>query len=287
MTRLVTVLVLSIVFLKNSWAPAGAVASLRRLIDEADAVAIADLLSGTQVGAVVRFTLVLDRVLKGNVQAGAAVFLEWDSPFIYGRSGSVPTMQMDKRRGLWFLKYVDATHWRLLPANVGFTIFDWTYYPIPPGDVPPAFAYSPQTAPAEKVILELTAATEYFDGDLGMGGRIVDAVHSWSIPAVGKMYQRLSESPSRNVRVLGLAGLLRLNDASAMARVEREIDILARDRYRPELALSLEIFRNPEPQAVKALGRIATGTIERLQLPAALRCPQFTIAILCPFWPCC
>lgn len=82
---------------------------------------------------------------------------------------------------------------------------------------------------------------------------------------VDRLYTRLASSTSTNQRILGLAGLIREGDASALASVEQAAVSFAVFLERGVLLWSIEVdFRATDSVAVSILGRIATTQVPTL-----------------------
>src|SRR5438034_8179226 len=92
------------------------------LADQADAVVVAEVLSGQQTGYDVAFVLLITRTIKGGLAAGTAVNVSGG----VRRSGSG---SLRGHYGLWFLKKAGG-QWALLPVIQAVALGTGTYIPL-------------------------------------------------------------------------------------------------------------------------------------------------------------
>jgi len=73
-------------------------------------------------------------------------------------------------------------------------------------------------------------------------------------------FKRFAESTSADLRALGLAGLIQQGNIAALMRAERESQSFVKVVSRVALATSIESIREPIPEVIKILGRMASAT---------------------------
>src|SRR5712692_5296899 len=130
---------------------------LERLVNAADLIVAGttNVNSELQSGRFISFTILVERVFKGQLQPGGRIQAEYE-PY-----QSIPPGRASREfRGIWFLTRADSV-WKCLPARAGQTTsIISTFYPISPGALPQGLKYDASAPLADKLILEIAAAAE-------------------------------------------------------------------------------------------------------------------------------
>ncbi len=201
-------IILALLFVVGrGYAPIFAPASLAQLQQNADLIVVGNATGGIQAGGFLNFTIQVSRVVKGDILPGISIPANWPSNdpaiAVYGNC-------------LWFLKQ-SVGGWRVLPLGSGFATFKDTFVPMPAGALPGAYAYNAATAPlSDRVASEISVAVESGNGLALLSG----VHHGWleelNSPVVQVLYRRMSASNSMQQKILGLSGLIRGGDTTAL-----------------------------------------------------------------------
>jgi hypothetical protein len=239
------------------WNDPAAPASIKRLSENADLIAVATSLQGAQVGSQVSFVLAIERVLKGSVLPGATVHASWtttDDP------GALQ-MQLLAVRGLWFLKSDGGSNYNIMPTAVGHATINDVCVSVPAGDVRARFAYTNSMAVPDKIALELAASAEAVaNGEIKSLLLIRPASSGASPGGLTTAHRLLVQSSVPRTRAIGYQGLLLQNDRSALEEVEQQATSLAQANAVALIAASIgDNYRNADPAGIAVLGRMATA----------------------------
>jgi len=233
----------------------------------------ADLIvNGTAAGIVQNgsrfdFSLQVNRVIKGDGSVtGSSIGAYWLSGN-QGTAGSGGSGDVGST-GIWFLQRTPGA-WRVVPVVQGTMQLSNIYVPAPPGPVVSAYAYSAPASVDDKLASEICSAAEsatsYSLQSYALLSGGIDELKS-SIPQV--FYRRLVNSSSAEQRILGLSGLIRSGDASALTAAAKIASMVAGRPAEGVLLLSLrEHFRAIDPASVMAVGQVTTDS----SIPTTLR----------------
>jgi hypothetical protein len=236
-------------------------ASIESLVGQADAVIIGVGSQPTKTGHIVTLRLLAERVLKGSVEPGTVLYLDWDSGTDDVLWKTPPTLH-----GIWFLRSIPGG-WEIISAkpNQNKAVSN-LLYPTSAAALPSALTYSENDAIADKLILEIGGVPE--NGP----SAILQATSGTNSPSVMRLFRYLAQSKSVDEKATGLAGLLERGDAAAVQQLENESKSLSASRAFGYVTSALGIaFRTTAPKSINALGRIATGQgqIRELRLAAS------------------
>ncbi|MFN0172905.1 MAG: hypothetical protein ACKV22_41535 [Bryobacteraceae bacterium] len=212
------------------------------------AIVVGAVLGGLQDKDVVSFQLSVKRVLKGDVSPGAVLAARWRS-----WKSTAPRNVVPLPEGVWFLRAGSDGAYDVVPVFQGTIPLGMTYYPTPAAAPSPAYQYTARAPVLDKVALELAWAAEQSDREPMTDFAISRVMRGYDSPAIRAIYQRFAESPKRHLRATGLAGLIRLRDWNALARLANEIKTLGSSF---QLAEAVMTVRDPSPEVVRAMARI-------------------------------
>jgi hypothetical protein len=233
-----------------------------RLADEADAIVVGEVQSGRQSGYSVAFVLSVTRTLKGDLPPGAVVNVTWGCALRANKD-------LKANYGLWFLRR-EGGQWTLRRVLEGTVPFEFSYFPLPrqrtPANLP---AGGPPLSAKDLVAAELVAALQICtdrsqlhhlaSGLLGIGESSV----------APELFRALRASGGPELKFMGLAGLLRANDMSALAEIADNVDLIPRLELRGLVLGAISARRDAEPAAISHLGRIAATPDPDLRRAAA------------------
>jgi hypothetical protein len=233
-----------------------------RLADQADAIVAGAVQSGRQNGQFVSFVLTVDRTIKGNIPTGAKLTVSWKSPWALNRD-------LGGNYGLWFLARHSDGSWELLPARQSRAPFELTFFHLSPTNSPSsANAITTSTASSQIASELLTAMQHYQDRDqlldLGTGlFGIADPVVKASA------FRALSASPDPELKYLGLAGLVKSNEASALSELVKGASVIPKLRTRQFALGVIGSMQTGDLNTIQALGSFAASTDPVMRRSAA------------------
>jgi hypothetical protein len=238
--------------------------NLSTLIRASDAIVVGTEPLPVEAGNAVSFYLTVERVLTGSVPVGSALSVTWTTnQGLQGASGSY--------RGIWFLKKSADGSWSCLPAGtIGMlTFFPDLSLPVSQAPLPPQLAYDAgATALADQVILEMAAAPPRANSRL-----LFEVVPRPFSQGALQAFRYLAASPEADRMLLGVTALVEAGDTNGLLLAEKASADLANSAPGADLlATTIKVrFRNPDPLAIAALGRMATavGTPSLMQNAAA------------------
>jgi len=169
--------------------------------------------AASQSGTGVNITLTVYRVLKGDsTLSGRVIAVTWIT-----KSGGGAT-SAKSASGLWFLQQ-SLSGWVLLPVVQGDVSFATTFFPAPDGPLLAAYAYDPSASVPDKIAAELGSAMESNGGTYNFQ---LYALHYGPLDQLSSQYAQLfygraSKSPTAALQILGLSGLIRSGNSTALA----------------------------------------------------------------------
>lgn len=129
----------------NAHAGVSAPASLADLAQKADLIVIGSASGGSQSGEVFAFGIKVERVVKGDPGLTRTLLsAAWTAPTDVAQMMS-SSQFIASGHGLWFLRNSPGD-WRVLPRMGGWTTFENTFFPLPPGPISATYAYSSDAA---------------------------------------------------------------------------------------------------------------------------------------------
>ncbi len=235
--------------------------SISTLVSSADAIVVGTETAQVQAGQAVTFYLNVERVFTGPIPAGATVDVTW--PWNKANTGVGPGVY----RGIWFLRKSDNDGWDCLSAgaNGNAAFFPDLSLPVAQGPLPAELTYDPEsTALVDQIILETAAGRPRANHRM-----FLDVVQQPFSSAALRAFRYLSSSPTSEQRFLGIAGLVEAGDTGGLLSAEKLSSSLTAESPGADMvtsAIQMQ-FRNPDPVAIAALGRMATSAAT----PAPLR----------------
>jgi hypothetical protein len=156
--------------------------------------------------------------------------------------------------------------WNVIPVMQGAIDVTQTYYPVPAGPILSAYAYTQDASTDDKLAAEISSGIEASTGHVSQyyvlfAGGLLDDLKS---PAISSLYQRLAASMDPDKRLLGLSGMIRQGDATALNTAAQTASADQRNPAESALLLSIQVwFRNTDPSAVAVLGTAATNSSDQ------------------------
>jgi hypothetical protein len=240
---------------RSGFAPIFGPASLVQLQQNADLIVIGSASDGIRAGDNLNFTIQVNRVVKGDLTPGIPIPAIWQSNNPGVANG----------HGLWFLKR-STGGWSVLPVQSGWAQFKDVFIPVPTGPLPDAYAYDPTASVPDKVASEISAAIEGVPGLGLLPGLHADLLDQLNSPVIHVLYRRLSVSSSIQQRILGLSGLIRSGNTSALhSAIEAAPELSSSTVEYGILLLSIrDGFRSGDASSVVILGQAAVNTSLRV-----------------------
>jgi hypothetical protein len=227
------------------------------LADQADAVVIGDVQAGQQSGHSVFFILAVSRTVKGGVQPGAALNVQW-------QAGLRMNGQLPGGYGLFFLRKNLDGSWTLLPVAQGQFPFEGSYVPMPRTNAPP-IASSSSLASSDVIASELETALERYE-DRRQLYRLGSALFGiGDTPTTAAIFDRLSANTDRELKLVGLSGLVATDNVSALTELAANLDVLPNATVNSLVLGAIRSVRNPSPASVQALGKLASSSNSTVQ----------------------
>jgi hypothetical protein len=232
--------------------------SLEKRIEESTGIVVARLTGGSTMAAGDQvssdFSLRIDRVMKGDVIPGSsvAVHLEGRGLWIHPQAEQVniPAGQF----GIWFLRF-DSGRYLAVPYAPGFGEVEMAVVTLP-GSAPRG---APGATPAESVANEMVAALRWIaQTKPGQIPSLAQDFRSLGAAATLSVYRELAGDQIPELRVIGISGLISLNDPDGPKRAAagwKELAASTDVRYLPN---DLGSYCNAsDREAVRALGSLA------------------------------
>jgi hypothetical protein len=233
------------------------------LADRADAVVAGAVQSGRQNGTNVTFSLAVDRTIKGNLLPGQILTIYWQSPLVFNRDLT------GKYYGLWFLAKNTDSSLQLLSVTQGKIALERAYLPLSSVYAPASAAAISGSTTGGRIAAELLTAMQHctdYEQLRTLGHGLFGIADS---STRGPVFQVLRASSDPEVKFLGLAGLAKDGDASALAEMAKGASIIPSLRT-GEFSLSvIGSMRTGDPGAVQALGTFAASANRDMQRSAA------------------
>jgi hypothetical protein len=238
--------------------------SLLDLEQSADLIVVGAITGPVLANPVTNFTIQIDRAVKGDTTlSGSTIAVSWPngspSSVVLGSTINV------SGTGLWFLQH-SAPGWVLMPIFVGDVPFESTFIPVPATPILAAYAYDSTASLADKVASEISSAIESAGGAYSLQlyalqRGLLDQLQS---PVVTLLYQRLSNSTSTQQRILGLSGLVRGGNATALTAAGQLAPNLS--SYPPESGILIssvrDYYRSTDSTSVVAVGQAASDSAD-------------------------
>ncbi len=204
---------------------------------------------------VVTFSLNVIRVIKGDPSlVGVSIGASWAG----GRQSVAPTSSAS---GIWFLRKAGGS-WQVIPVVQGAMQLSAVYFPAP-ANLLSAYAYGQSATLREILASELASAVESNDGYnfslYSLQSGLLDDLQS---PIIELLYERMATSANLDNQLLGLSGLIRSGNASALTSAIQKAP--AAPSGDPAIGILLrsirDDFRATSANSVAVLGVAATSS---------------------------
>jgi hypothetical protein len=235
------------------------------LSNQADAIVVAEVQNGQQTGQHVSMDLAIERVIKGTLLAGTSVNVQWDA------SWPPVNAVLPAHYGVWFLSTTSSGRWRLLPVKDGRIPVQLAYFPLSKSTAPGNTAATlSATSVIDRMALELSTAAEHYTDTDELIRVSSGLVQISDTPVTINIYRRLSTSADPELRALGLGALItKTNDAVAIAELVKDVDQIAKLRMGPFALTAIRYMRDPSPNTIDALSKVASSKNPVVQRSAA------------------
>lgn len=257
---LISLVALSLLAGTNLYGGLVAPQSINDLQQQSDLILVGTTAGAAVSGTTVNISIVVNRVLKGDATlAGKSIGAQWES----GRLNALAaTGGATKESGIWFLRQTKTTTWQVVPAVQGNAELNQVYVPTASGSITSSYTYSQSAAIADKLTSELGAAIENRDGsDILLYALQIGGLDELNSPVAGQVYQRMATSTAANRKVIGLSGLIRAGNGSAIAAAASAALALSNDPSTGILVMSIRnSFRATDRDSVTAAGSVATDS---------------------------
>ncbi|MCC7175954.1 MAG: hypothetical protein IT159_12225 [Bryobacterales bacterium] len=227
--------------------------AIERLLESSDAVVIGEVTYGTSLNGMYSFTLVPDRILKGNLKPRVALQINYNARAIVIKGST----EVSGQYGLWFLARDKAGSFALRPPKQQSLPLEFVYYALPKQS-PAANEEPEEVTVAERVFRELANAVEVSEKGQRFNLLADGILRCVGITGSREALERWSGSSSSHLRVLGLTGLIMLEDPLALDRSRDVIASLDDTYLRNHFFAAISAYRNPDPVGVRAIGEMAT-----------------------------
>ena len=262
--------------------------SVQENFRDADLIVIGRLSDASAVDLVERVEvqgqLLVRRVLRGDAGAGDRLSLRWSYKPGFHESPQQTTVVAEEH-GLWLLRRDDHSY-RPLQIGCGPHRFRCTVLSLPDGAQAMAIVPSPDASWQTMLGAELAGALAWLaqkEGDGLNPKRTVSPSGGTSLRATeGQLafmsistvlwgmemeetvdaYDWLSSSPLANVRVIGLAGLLRTGRTDLLSTIEAELETLAPTLDAGQVSSALLRIAPPQgAESIVIIGRLALSDV--------------------------
>ena len=225
----------------------------RPLVDlqqAADLIVVGSASDGLQVGPGVSFTLQVERVVKGDAIMGSVIPVQW----VVQASRLAPPVVAG--HGLWFLQQA-SSGWTLLPVMHGTMFFDHTFIPEPAGEILTPYRYGSGAALSDRIASEVSAAIESGNGGGPLMAYLQFNLDHLGSPVAMTLYRRMAASPSSEQKILGLSGLIRGGDPTALEGAAQLVGSSPRSSIEMGVLLTSigDELRTVDPRSVAILGK--------------------------------
>jgi hypothetical protein len=260
--RYISYLFLALALVRAEPAAAGlyGVQPLSRLIETADAIVAARVIGSVPF---IPVTLDISKSFKGTLQPGSIA----SASVPHSVGARVPWLQ--DAYGVWFLK-ASGPEWTVLPTATGDISHEDLFYRLSEDAGETSLARGSFETVEDQVVAALSALLLRNDsGRLGPLAasfgidsgqlRLSAALFGIDSDATRQLYRECVDHSDPSVRERGLVGLIYLGKKSAILKLTGEIEA-GRISDSTPIALGIEAhFRNPDPEAIEALGKIVNS----------------------------
>ena len=245
----------------------GMVASpVRELVARTDVIAGGAGTARAKTGATVSFFIEVERVLKGDVGPGRSLQVEWDS----GTEEPIWRDPPKVRKGIWFLQNSSGA-WRCIPARSGIPSFETLYYPAAERPLPTDIRYHSSLPVIDQIIIEIAVAEKDRTNAMPV---IDEAAAGYDSAEVRNAFRYLARLATPRTKALGLAGLVQRGDIEGLLLLEQAQESLSDSPEVERLVNCVDIlFRNPDPAAIQALGRLSASASKSVACSSLLPAP--------------
>ena len=237
-------------------------ASISGLTAKAGTIVVGSVFSEV-VNSTIRFTIQVDRVLKGSIRPRSRIAFTWTPP-----SKPYPGPLPDAY-GLCFLERAPDGDWKPLPVANGDISWGDVFLALPAGSAP---AMSGDGATAlDRVLAELVAA---IDRGARVRFDLVFEFRAHHSPVLATAFRRYQSQSDPYRRMLGLRGSISAGDINALRTVRDRYASIVAAPWGSEIVNEIRwYFLNTDPAAIQLLGEMAVDSRTPLDLRVACAAP--------------
>jgi hypothetical protein len=238
--------------------------SLGALLNQADAVVVATVRDGSAAAQLLSLDLTVTRTLKGSASVGSSIPATLSSSNVINPgggdglvrlNGAILANELVGKTGLWFLQQ-SGSGWVVLPLATGDISSADLYVPLPPGNLPPAFAYAASATPKTKLIQEIGAAAADPTTETAISRLEISRDLAGLGPDLQQLLTQLASSPQMGTRAMGLAGEIRLGSPNALNAIVSSNLGTFPPNAQSQLANAVCEYRNTDVNGVATLGAL-------------------------------
>jgi hypothetical protein len=246
------------------WGPGGAPKTVNELVAASQHIVVGTVVQGTVSGTAVALSIQIERVLKGSLAPEAVV----------AATGTISepwqTRAIARHRGIFFLADAGTGPMRLVPIESGYLLDERQMFMHLPDSSTPAAASGAGSDPKERVWLEILGEIEAAPpNEPGGLSELIWEYHASPTPGLRSVFRRWLASGSPELAAIGAQVLLAEGDATALSRIAAD-PALRSTAVKAHAFDGLKFyFKNSNPAAVKALGRLASDNSNGMELRIA------------------
>jgi hypothetical protein len=230
-----------------------------RLTESADAIVIAEVQSLQQQGNADYVVLTVVRTVKGDLAPGSTVGFTWSSPF-------PSSISQDRDYGLWFLRRASDGQQQVVPVMTGRVPLSFAYFPMSrKSSVPKATGDREHASADDQVAMELANALKFYAEPSAIDRLAPGLLGLSDTAATRALYEAFRTSADQELKFIGLAGLVKTGDASALREIAENKDSVPKLHIRGLVGTAVAGWRSTDPVAIQYLGRIASSSDGPLQ----------------------
>jgi len=233
------------------------------LATQADAIVVGEVQSGQQTDRSLSFLLTISRVIKGNLVNGTTISVQWEAA--WRGNGS-----LNGDYGMWFLQKTQIGTWTLLPVKQGRVPFQSSYFALSKANSPALLGSNLTPVSTNDVIaVELTTAIQHYNDLNQMSDLAYGLLRTSNSALMADLYRTLSSSSDRELKFLGLTGLVRMKDASALVEIARNADAIPNLKTSEFPLSAIRSVRDNSPTTIQALAQMTSSHSTIVQGSAA------------------
>jgi hypothetical protein len=230
------------------------------LIERADAIVLGEVQSGRWTGKNAAFVLLVNRAIKGSLLPNDQARVSWNSWI------RAEDQDLKGTYGMWFLLQVGQNRWEVLPPNKV-----QMYFRVSKAAIPATLAITTTPVTPESLVAAELAATLQSTKDRAEISVLADAFLGLTeTPFIADLYRLLRANPDPELKFIGLTGMSRSRDVSALVEAADHLDEFATVEVRHKLLSAVAAWHDTSPIVIQAIGKIAASPHPDIQDDAAL-----------------